>query len=444
MKATKEVLDGSKVKLTVQVEQETFEKGMEKSYLKNRKDITVSGFRKGRVPRKIIERFYGESIFFEDAVNEVFPETYEQAVAETGIEPVERPNFSIVQIGSGQGLIYTAEVAVMPDLTLGQYKGIDAVMRTYTVADDEVDSRIQQALERNARWIDVDDRPIKEGDRVILDYAGTVDGIAFEGGTGEKQTLEIGSGHFIPGFEQQMIGMTIGEERDLEVKFPEDYHAEELKGKDVVFHVILHDIKEKELPDLDDEFAKDVSEFDTLAEYREDLKQKMQESADEQAKSAVKMEVLNKITENAAVEIPEVMVKKEVDGMLQEMDYQLRSNGMDLERYMVMMNTSQEDLRAHYHDEAYNRVKMQLVLEKIAQIEGIEADEEDMEKEYERLSEQYSREIGEIRRSFGANVEYIKSGIITQKTIAMLMSEAVLTEAPAEAVEVSATPEISE
>ncbi len=434
MKVTKEVLGNNKVKLEVQVDSEIFEKGMEKSYLKNRKDMTVPGFRKGRVPRKIIERFHGETIFYEDAVKEIFPETFEQAVLETGIEPVDRPELDIVQIGSGQELIYTAQVTVKPEIELGQYQGIEVVRQAYTVSDEEVDGQLAQEAEKNARWINTEDRPVKTGDRVTLDYSGSVDGELFDGGTAEMQTLEIGSGQFIPGFEEQLVGMMPGDEGVLDLKFPEEYQAEELKGKDAVFHVKIHEIKEKELPQIDDEFAMDVSEFDTLEEYKEDIRKKMQTEATKQGKSSMENDLLSKICENAQGEIPEVMVEKEVDSMLREMDYRLRYNGLDLERYVDMMNTSIDEFRAQYSGEAYNRVKTQLVLKKISMVEGIEASDEDLEKEYIRLSEQYQKDIAEIKRNFGANVEYIKNGIVSQKTIDMLMSAAVLVDR-AESVE---------
>jgi len=428
VKVTKEILGNNKVKLEIQVDNETFEKGMEKSYLKNRKSIQIPGFRKGRVPRKIIERYYGESIFYEDAINEIFPETYKQAVDESGIEPVDNPELDIVQIGDGKELIYTAEVTVKPEVELGQYKGIEVRKVEYNVSDDEVEHQLEHVREKNARWITVEDRPVKEGDRVTLDYSGSVDGVQFEGGTAEKQILEIGSGRFIPGFEEQLVGMNIGDEKDINVKFPDEYHAEELKGKDAVFKVKIHEIKEKELPELDDEFAKDVSEFSTLDEYKEDMKKKMQDEASESSKAAMENELIGKICENAKVDIPEVMVKQEIDRIVRDVDYRLRYNGMDLKRYLEMVNTSEADFRAQYQDEAYNRVKTQLVLEKISKVENIEANDDDLDKEFARMAEQYKRDIEEIKRNFGDNVEYMKNSIVVQKTIDMLMSSAILTE----------------
>lgn len=428
VKVTMENLENNKVKLEVHVDLETFDKGMDKSYLKNRKGISVPGFRKGRVPRKIIERHYGESIFYEDAINEVFPDAYDEAVREMSIEPVDKPVLDIIQVGNGQELIFTAEVIVKPEVELGQYKGIEVEIAEYNVSDDEVNHQLEHALENNARWISIKDRGVKNGDRVSLDYSGSIDGALFPGGTAEQQSLEIGSKQFIPGFEEQLVDMMPEEERDITVKFPEEYQAEELKGKDAVFHVKIHEIKEKELPDLDDEFAKDVSEFDSLDEYKADLKQKLQDNADEQSKTTMKNDLVKKISENAKVEIPDVMVEKEIDGMIREKEYRLKYNGLDLEKYLNMTNTSLDDFRAQYRDDAYNRVKTQLVLEAITKAENITATEEDIEKEYVKLADQYKRDIEDIKKNFSNNLEYIEGGILVQKTIDQLMADAILVE----------------
>ncbi|HHY83508.1 MAG TPA: trigger factor [Clostridiales bacterium] len=435
VKVTKEILENKKVKLEIHVEPETFEQGMQKSYLKNRKNISVPGFRKGKVPRKIIERYYGEAIFYEDAVNEIFPQVYDEAVKEAGIVPVDRPEVDIVQIGSGQDLILTAEVDVKPEVELGQYKGIEIERVEYNVTDHDVEHQLEHIREDNARWITVEDRAVQNGDLVTLDYAGTIDGEAFPGGTAEKQTLEIGSGRFIPGFEEQLVGMKSSEEKDITVTFPEDYHAEELKGKEAVFHVKIHEIKEKELPVLDDEFAKDVSEFSTLEEYKADLRQKLQESAEERAKSQMENQLLEKITNNAKVDIPAVMVEREIDSMVRDMDFRLRYSGLNLEKYLEMINTSMEDFRAQYKDNAYNRVKTQLVLEAITKKEGITVTDEDREKEYQKLAEQYKRDVEDIKKAYGSNPEYIDDSILVQKTIDMLMEEAVLVEKKADSTE---------
>jgi trigger factor len=426
-KTTLEKLDNNKVKLTIHVGQDSFEEGMQKSYLKNRKSISIPGFRKGKVPRKVMEQYFGESILYEDAINEVFPPAYDQAVKETGIEPVDRPELDIVQIGSGQDFIFTAEVTVKPEVELGQYKGFEVDRVEYIVTDEEVEERIKQTLEQNARWVSVEDRPVKTGDRVILDYSGSIDGELFEGGTAEKQNLEIGSGHFIPGFEEQMVCMELGEEKDLKVTFPEEYHAEELKGKEATFHVKLHEIKEKELPDLDDEFAKDVSEFDTLDEYRADIKQKLEKNAEERSNTELKNNLIDLAVNNAKVDIPDVMVDFELDNMLRDIDNQLRYNGLNIESYLKIANTSIDDFRAQYKDDAYNRVKTQLVIEAIGKAENIEVSEEDYEKQYELLAKQYNQEVETIKKSLQGGLEHLENSIIAEKTIELLVDEAKVT-----------------
>lgn len=426
-KTALEKLDNNKVKLTIHVGQDSFEEGMQKSYLKNRKSISIPGFRKGKVPRKVMEQYFGESILYEDAINEVFPPAYDQAVKETGIEPVDRPELDIVQIGNGQDFIFTAEVTVKPEVELGQYKGLEVDRVEYIVTDEEVEERIKQTLEQNARWVSVEDRPVKTGDRVILDYSGSIDGELFEGGTAEKQNLEIGSGHFIPGFEEQMVGMELGEEKDLKVTFPEEYHAEELKGKEATFHVKLHEIKEKELPDLDDEFAKDVSEFDTLDEYRADIKQKLEKNAEERSNTELKNNLIDLAVNNAKVDIPDVMVDFELDNMLRDIDNQLRYNGLNIESYLKIANTSIDDFRAQYKDDAYNRVKTQLVIEAIGKAENIEVSEEDYEKQYELLAKQYNQEVETIKKSLQGGLEHLENSIIAEKTIELLVDEAKVT-----------------
>src|SRR5690554_4778632 len=390
---------------------------MEQSYNKNKKKISLPGFRKGHAPRKVIEKYYGEGVFYEDAINAIFPEVYEKAVEETGIEPVEYPTIDIVQIGQGEPLILTAEVAVKPEAELGQYKGIEVEKKEYNVTDEDIDKFIEAEQQRNARWVTIEDRPIKEGDRIVFDYAGFVGDEQFEGGTAERQTLDIGSGTFIPGFEDQMVGISIGEEKEISVKFPDEYHAENLKGKDAIFKVKVHEIKEKELPALDDEFAKDISEFDTLDEYKADVRDKMQKNAEARAKSEMEDSLIQKVTENANVDIPQAMVDNELDYLIRDFEYRLRYNGLDLKSYMEMTNTSENDLREQYKEEAYNRVKSRLILEKVIEVESIDATDEDLEKQYDKLAEQYGRDVEEIKKSFADRVDYLKGDIKVQKAI---------------------------
>jgi trigger factor len=438
VKVTKEILESKKVRLEIHVDPETFEEGMQKSYIKNRKGITIPGFRKGKAPRKIIERYYGEAIFYEDAINEVFPKVYDEAVKETGIEPVAMPDVDIVQIGDGQQLILTADVDVKPEVQLGQYKGIEVEKVEYTVSDHDVEHQLEHIREDNARWINIEDRSIQNGDLVTLDYAGTIDGEAFDGGTAEKQTLEIGSGRFIPGFEEQLTGLSLEEEKDITVTFPEDYHAEELKGKEAVFHVKIHEIKEKELPALDDEFAKDVSEFSSLEEYKADLKRKLVESAEQNARSQMENQLLSKITENATVDIPDVMIENEIDSLVQDMEMRMRYSGLSLQNYLEMSNTSLEEFRAQYRDNAYNRVKTRLVLEAVTKAEDITVTDEDREKEYQKLAKQYQRDVEEIKKTFAANSEYMDDSVLVQKTIDFLLESAVMVEPEEDKTDASA------
>jgi len=428
VKATAEKTEKNSVKLTIEIDAEEFDKSMQKAYLKNRKHITIPGFRKGRAPRKLIEQFYGEAIFYEDAANDIIFSTYDDAVKDTGIEPVSQPEIDIVQIGDGQNFIYSADVTVKPEVELGEYKGIEIEKVEYNVTDDDVEDKISQIREENARLISIEDRPVQEGDRVTLDYKGMIDGEAFEGGSAENASLEIGSDTFIPGFEEQLLGMNIGDEKEINVTFPADYHVEELKGKEAMFKVNLKDIKEKELPELDDEFAKDVSEFDTLDEYKADVKEKLEELAQNNMKAEMENNLLQKIVENANVDIPDPMIDSEIDRQINELDFTLRYQGLSLEQYLTFTGTSMDDIRSQYRDQAYNTVKLGLVLEKIGEVEEIEVDDDDLEKEFERLSEQYGRDVEDIKKDFEPNVEYIRGNLKTQKTVDFLMDNVIIVE----------------
>src|SRR5690554_1319045 len=425
-KTALEKLDNNKVKLTIHVGQDSFEEGMQKSYLKNRKSISIPGFRKGKVPRKVMEQYFGESILYEDAINEVFPPAYDQAVKETGIEPVDRPELDIVQIGSGQDFIFTAEVTVKPEVELGQYKGFEVDRVEYIVTDEEVEERIKQTLEQNARWVSVEDRPVKTGDRVILDYSGSIDGELFEGGTAEKQNLEIGLGHFIPGFEEQMVGMELGEEKDLKVTFPEEYHAEELKGKEATFHVKLHEIKEKELPELDDEFAKDVSEFDTLEEYKESIRKRLEEDFKRKEEIENENNIIEKVMEICEVDVPEVMVETQLENELNEFEYRMRMQGLNLEQYLQITNSSIDSLKDQLRPMAANRVKGDLILEAIAKAENLEVTEEDIDRELDKMAESYKQENKEkfIADMKKGDLSFMETPILNEKVIELLKANA--------------------
>jgi len=428
VKATAEKTDKNSVKLTIEIDAEEFDKSMQKAYLKNRKHINIPGFRKGKAPRKIIEQFYGEAIFYEDAANDIIISTYSDAVKETGIEPVSQPEFDIIQIGNGQNFIYSADVVVKPEVELGEYKGIEIEKVEYNVTDEDVENEISKIREENARLINIEDRPVQEGDQVILDYKGMIDGEEFEGGSAENAVLEVGSNMFIPGFEEQLIGMNIGEEKEIKVTFPEDYHVEEIKGKEAVFKVKIKEIKEKELPELDDEFAKDVSEFDTFEEFKADVKRKLEEAVQDNMRAEMENNLLQKVVENANVDIPEPMIESEIDRQINELDFTLRYQGLSLEQYLSFVDMSMDDIRAQHRDQAYGTVKMRLVLEKIGEVEGIEVNDDDLEKEFEKLSEQYGRDVEDIKKDFESNVDYIKANLKVQKTVDFLMDNAIIVE----------------
>lgn len=417
--------ENNQVTLEIKVSAEDFEKAIQESYIKNRKRFNIPGFRKGKAPRKIIEMQYGEGIFYEDAINIALPKEYDKAIEEHNLEPVDRPDVDIEEIKKGEDLIFTVTVTVKPEVTLGEYKGIEVEKIEYNVTDEDVEKELDRMRDLNSRLISVEDRPVQKDDTVIIDYKGFVDGVQFEGGTAENQSLVIGSGRFIPGFEDQLIGANKGDEVEVKVTFPEEYHAEDLAGKDAVFNVTIKEIKFKELPELDDEFAKDVSEFETLDELKADIRKKLEENAKTRAEREIREKVLDKVVANTEIDIPEVMVETEVDNMLTDFDFQLRYQGLDLEKYLQFTNTKIEDLRKQMRDDAYNRVKTSLVLEAIEAKENIEATDEDVEKEIEKLAEQNRTTVEKMKESFKPeNYGYIKNTIKVRKTIDFLVENA--------------------
>ena len=424
--ATMEKLEGSKVKLTIEVAADEFEKAVEKAYLKTKKNFNVPGFRKGHAPRKVIENAYGWLVFFDDAFDIAYPEVYEAAVREHEITPVDRPEISILSCEQGAPVVFTAEVAVKPEVTLGAYKGIEVEKQEYNVTDEMVEAEIQKEREKIASTVEVTGRAVADGDKVNLDYSGSVDGVKFDGGTAENQELTIGSGMFIPGFEEQMVGMNVGEEKDITVTFPEQYHSEELAGKEAVFHVKVNAIEETVLPEADDEFAKDVSEFDTIAELRADKRKKLEEAAELRAKNQRENELIEKACENAAVEIPEAMLERQMDHILNDIRYRLSMQGISLEDYCKYTGTSIEDMRKEMREDAAKRVKSQLVLEAIGKAEAVEAAAEEIE---EKLNE-YAAQFGDKAESFKTGLTdedklYFADQIVLDKTIALLMDNAV-------------------
>lgn len=424
--ATMEKLEGSKVKLTIEVAADEFEKAVQQAYLKTRKNYSVPGFRKGHAPRKVIENAYGWLVFFDDAFDIVYPEAYEAAVKEHGITPVDRPDVSILSCEQGAPVVFAAEVAVKPEVVLGAYKGIEVEKHEYNVTDEMVEAEIDKEREKIASTTEVTGRPVANGDKVNLDYSGSVDGVKFEGGTAENQELTIGSGMFIPGFEEQMVGMNPGEEKDITVTFPEQYHSEELAGKEAVFHVKVNAIEETVLPEADDEFAKDVSEFDTIEELRADKRKKLEEAEAQHAKNLRENELITKACENAAVEIPEAMIERQMDHILNDIRYRLSMQGISLEDYCKYTGTSIEDMRKEMRGDAEKRVKSQLVLEAISKAEAIEAAAEEIE---EKLNE-YAAQFGDKAETFKAGLTdedklYFADQIVLDKTIALLNENAV-------------------
>ena len=424
--ATMEKLEGSKVKLTIEVGADEFEKAVEKAYLKTKKNFNVPGFRKGHAPRKVIENAYGWLVFFDDAFDIAYPEVYEAAVREHEITPVDRPEISILSCEQGAPVVFTAEVAVKPEVTLGAYKGIEVEKQEYNVTDEMVKAEIQKEREKIASTVEVTGRAVADGDKVNLDYSGSVDGVKFDGGTAENQELTIGSGMFIPGFEEQMVGMNVREEKDITVTFPEQYHSEELAGKEAVFHVKVNAIEETVLPEVDDEFAKDVSEFDTIAELRADKRKKLEEAAELRAKNQRENELIEKACENAAVEIPEAMIERQMDHILNDIRYRLSMQGISLEDYCKYTGNSIEDMRKEMREDAAKRVKSQLVLEAIGKAEAVEAAAEEIE---EKLNE-YAAQFGDKAESFKTGLTdedklYFADQIVLDKTIALLMDNAV-------------------
>lgn len=412
------------VKLTIEVDKEIFEEAMEKSYKKNVKHIALPGFRKGKAPRRFVEKYYGEAVFYEDAINFACPDAYDKAITDNNIEAVDRPEIDIEQIGSGKNLIFTAVVTVKPEVTLPEYKGVKADKIEYAVTDEDIENEINAMRERNARFVTVEDRAVENGDTANIDFEGFVGDVAFEGGKGENHDLTIGSGQFIPGFEEQLIGKNIGEEVDVNVKFPEEYHAEDLAGKDALFKVKINGIKTKELPEADDELAKDVSEFDTMDELKEDIKKKLTENNDMRAKREMEDNILATIAEGTEVEIPQCMIETQIDAMLQDFGYRLSSQGLTVEQYAQFSGMGIDQMREQFKEGAEKAVKGNLILEKIAQVENIEVTDEDVEAEFQKMADQYKMELEKIKEIMQASVDSMKADLKVGNTLEFLVENA--------------------
>ena len=396
-----EKLEKNMAKLTIEASAEDLEKAIEKAYQKQKSQISIPGFRKGKVPRQMVEKMYGKEVFYEDAANELIPDAYDKALEECEEDIVSSPKIEVTQIESGKPFVFTATVALKPEVKLGKYKGVKIDKIDTEVTDEEVDAEINRERENNARNITVEDRPVKDGDVTTLDFEGFVDGVAFDGGKGENYPLTIGSGAFIPGFEEQLVGAEIGKEVEVKVTFPEDYQAENLKGKDAVFKCTIKEIKEKELPELDDEFASEVSEFDTLAEYREDVKKNLTEKKEKDAKNAREEAAVKAAVDDSEMEIPDAMLETQQRQMVDEFAQRITMQGLSMEQYFQFTGTNYQQMVEQVKPQAEERIKSRLVLEAVAKAENLEASEEDYEKELETMAEVYQMEIAKVKELMG-------------------------------------------
>lgn len=417
-----ENLEKNMAKLTIEVSADELEKAIDAAYQKQKGQISIQGFRKGKVPRAMIEKIYGAGIFYEDAANTLMQQTYPSAVDESGIDIVSRPTVDVVQIEKGKPFIYTAEVAVKPEVTLGKYMGITVTKIDTSISDEDVDAELEKERDNNARIITVTDRPVADGDTAVIDYEGFVDGVAFEGGKGENHPLVIGSHTFIDNFEEQLIGKNTGDDVEVSVTFPEQYQAAELAGKPAVFKVKINEVKTKELPELDDEFAQDVSEFDTLAEYRESLKKKLEEQKENEAKKTKEDEALQKIIDKSKMELPDAMVDTQCESMVDEFAQRIAQSGLSMEQYLQFSGMTVDGLMEQVRPEAIQRIQTSLVLEKIAEEEKIEVSEEDLSAEIEKMAAGYGLEADKLKEMIGENEkESIKRELALSKAADLVM-----------------------
>ena len=425
MNSSMEKVSSNKVKLRLELEAEAFEEAVQKAYLKMRNRINVPGFRKGKAPRMVIERMYGDGVFFEEAFDIVFPDMYRKAVEENHLEVVDQPSVDIETMEKGKNLVVTAEVFVSPDVELGAYKDLDVQRETDEVGEEAVDHEIEQVRQRNAREIEVEDRPVQDDDIVNLDYAGSIDGVPFEGGTAQGQTLTIGSGSFIPGFEEQMVGMNIGEEKDLNVTFPEKYHAENLAGKNAVFHVKVNSIHTRELPALDDEFAKDVSEFDTLDEYKKDVRAKLEEQAKKQADAQFENELVEAVVKESKMDIPQAMIERKLDEKVQDLAMRMAYQGMRFDDFLKYTGQTEAQVRDQFRDDATDVVKGELVIKAIRKAENLEPTEEEIDDVIGRYAKASGKDFEEFKKSLNEQqMEYVKEDAATIAVLNLLKKEA--------------------
>ena len=414
--------NANEVKMEITIEAEKFENAIKKVYFKNAKYFNIPGFRKGKAPQNIVEKYYGKEIFYEDAFNEIAGEEYEKAIEESKLEVVGKPQIDIVKMEKGQDLVFTAVVATKPEVELGKYKGIEIEKIEYNVEESDIENNLKQMQEKNARVISVE-TPVESGNIAVIDFEGFVDGKAFEGGKGENYSLEIGSGSFIPGFEDQVIGMKIDEEKDINVKFPDEYFSKDLAGKDATFKVKVHEIKKKELPELDDEFAKDVSEFDTLKELKDSIKERLVKENEQKAKYEKEDAVMKVVTEGMKADIPAGMVEVEVDNMVKDMEQRMSYQGLKLEQYLKMLNKTEAEFRKDYEPQAIEAIKSRLALEAKKKKKKIEATEKDVKEKLEEMAKNYGKTAEELEKNDNIK-EYIKQGIENEKAIEFLVENA--------------------
>ena len=429
-----EKLEKNMAKLTIEVSAEDLDKAMEKAYQKQKSRISLPGFRKGKAPRKMIESMYGKGVFMEDAVNSLVPQEYTKALGECDLEIVSQPEINVTQMEPGKALIFTADVAVKPEVTLGDYKGVEVPKSENTVTDEEVDAEVKKEHDKNARTVAVEDRAAANGDITTIDFEGFVDGVTFEGGKGTDYALTLGSGTFIPGFEDQLVGANTGDHVEVKVTFPEEYQAKELAGKEAVFQCDVKKIETKEVPELDDEFAKDVSEFDTLAEYKEDVKKKLTEKKEKEARTAKENAAVDKAIENAQMDIPELMTKTECRQMMDDFSRRMQQQGLSMEQYFQFTGQSMDKMMEDMKPQALKRIQTRLVLEKVAEAENIQPSEEEITEEIQKMADAYKMEADKIREAIGeSGLEQMKKDMAVQKAVTVIADAAVEVEKAADA-----------
>lgn len=427
MKAELVKKEGNKVTLKITVDNNKFEEAVNKAYNKTKGKYNIPGFRKGKAPKVVIETQYGKGVFYNDAIDMLFPEVYPEAIKELNIDPIDRPDLDIEEISKDNGLVMVVNVEVKPEFELGAYKGIEISKVDNTVSEEDVEARLNEMVNRNARLTSVEGKALENGDTAVIDFEGFENGVAFEGGKGENYNLVIGSNTFIPGFEDQLVGKKAGEEVEVNVTFPETYHAENLAGKPVVFNVKVNDVKVKEVPALDDEFAKDTTEFETLAELRADVKAKLEEQAKNAADAEMRNALVEKVSANTEVEVPEAMVQHQIDNMLMELNYQLQYQGLNLEQLLQMTGRGLDELREERRADAERLVKSSLVLEAIAEKENVEANDADVDAELEKMAAMYNMEVEKIKSSLReTDIEDIKGQIKIRKTLDLLVENATI------------------